>query len=179
MFPHRRGCRWLSSGIIDNPYHNSPERRSACWRRPRPGRLRICCRSISPAKARIPACAHRQEYELLLEKCSGSKYEAFRDEVFSNMQTVFQDYYDMDYRLFLTKAIGIHADVGTQILIGLYPPKFPPESNGLLQIRFVFKQFQLFRHFDCKIHIAVCSRSSDPVGSHHIFFTGERRFDPL
>lgn len=124
-------------------------------------------------------CAHRQEYELLLEKCSGSKYEAFRDEVFSNMQTVFQDYYDMDYRLFLTKAIGIHADVGTQILIGLYPPKFPPESNGLLQIRFVFKQFQLFRHFDCKIHIAVCSRSSDPVGSHHIFFTGERRFDPL
>ena len=124
-------------------------------------------------------CAHRQEYELLLEKCSGSKYEAFRDEVFSNMQTVFQDYYDMDYRLFLTKAIGIHADVGTQSLIGLYPLKFPPESNGLLQIRFVFKQFQLFRHFDCKIHIAVCSRSSDPVGSHHIFFTGERRFDPL
>lgn len=124
-------------------------------------------------------CAHRQECELVLEKCSGSKYEAFRDEVFSNMQTVFQDYYDMDYRLFLTKAIGIYADVVTQILIGLYPPKFPPESDGLLQIRFVFKQFQLFRHFDCKIHIAVCSRSSNPVGSHHILFTGERRFDPL
>ena len=37
----------------------------------------------------------------------------------------------------------------------------------------------LFRHFDCKIHIPVCSRSGNPVGSHHIFFTGERRFDPL
>ena len=37
-------------------------------------------------------CAHRQEYELLLEKCSGSKYEAFRNEVFSNMQTAFQGY---------------------------------------------------------------------------------------
>jgi len=124
-------------------------------------------------------CAHRQECELVLEKCSGSKYEAFRDEVFSNMQTVFQDYYDMDYRLFLTKAIGIHADVGTQSLIGLYPLKFPPKSDGLLQIRFIFEQFHLFCHFDCKIHIAVCSRSGDPVGSHHIFFTGERRFDPL
>ncbi len=124
-------------------------------------------------------CAHRQECELVLEKCSGSKYEVFRDEVFSNMQTVFQDYYDMDYRLFLTKAIGIHADVGTQSLIGLYPLKFPPKSDGLLQIRFIFEQFHLFCHFDCKIHIAVCSRSGDPVGSHHIFFTGERRFDPL
>jgi hypothetical protein len=37
-------------------------------------------------------CAHRQECELVLEKCSGSKYEAFRDEVFSNMQTAFQGY---------------------------------------------------------------------------------------
>ena len=91
----------------------------------------------------------------------------------------FRAIYDMDYRLFLTKTIGIHADLGTQILIGLYPPKFPPESDGLLQIRFIFEQFHLFCHFDCKIHIAVCSRSGDPVGSHHIFFTGERRFDPL
>lgn len=96
------------------------------------------------------------------------------NEVFSNMQTIFQGYYNMDYRLFLTKAIGIHADAGTQSLIGLYPLKFPPKSDGLLQIRFIFEQFHLFRHFDCKIHITVCSRSDDPVGSHHIFFTGER-----
>ena len=29
-------------------------------------------------------CAHRQECELVLEKCSGSKYESFRDVVFHN-----------------------------------------------------------------------------------------------
>ena len=100
-------------------------------------------------------CAHRQECELVLEKCSGSKYEAFRDEVFSNMVTAFQGYYekqlgftpdtellrilaamrfhgflelikgdyDMDYRLFLTKAIGIHADAGTQSLIAFLKSK--------------------------------------------------------
>ena len=61
----------------------------------------------------------------------------------------------------------------------LYPPKFPPESDGLLQIRFIFEQFHLFRHFDCKIHIPVCSRSGNPVGSYHILFSGMRRFDPL
>lgn len=33
-------------------------------------------------------CAHRQECELVLEKCSGSKYESFRDVVFNNMFTV-------------------------------------------------------------------------------------------
>ena len=102
-------------------------------------------------------CAHRQECELVLEKCSGSKYEAFRDEVFSNMQTAFQGYYDMDYRLFLTKAIGIHADAETQSLIGLYPPKFPPKSNRFPQICFILKKFHLLRHFNCKIHISVCS----------------------
>lgn len=100
-------------------------------------------------------CAHRQECELVLEKCSGSKYEAFRDEVFSNMVTAFQGYYEkqlgfipdtellrilatmrfhgflelikgdynMDYRLFLTKAIGIHADAGTQSLIAFLKSK--------------------------------------------------------
>ncbi len=100
-------------------------------------------------------CAHRQECELVLEKCAGSKYEAFRDEVFSNMVTAFQGYYekqlgftpdtellrilatmrfhgflelikgdyDMDYRLFLTKAIGIHADAGTQSLIAFLKSK--------------------------------------------------------
>lgn len=94
-------------------------------------------------------CAHRQECELVLEKCSGSKYESFRDVVFHNMFTAFQSYYekqlgyvpdkellriltsmrlhgflelikgdyDMEHRLFLTKAIGIHADAGTQGLI--------------------------------------------------------------
>lgn len=94
-------------------------------------------------------CAHRQECELLLEKCEGSRYESFREEVFSNMLASFRAYYekhlgyapdsellrilammrfqgfielikgdyDMDRRLFLTKAIGIHADAGTTQLI--------------------------------------------------------------
>ena len=97
-------------------------------------------------------CAHRQECELVLEKCSGSKYESFRDVVFNNMFTAFQGYYekqlgyvpdkellriltsmrlhgflelikgdyDMEHRLFLTKAIGIHADAGTQGLIAYF-----------------------------------------------------------
>ena len=97
-------------------------------------------------------CAHRQECELVLEKCSGSKYESFRDVVFHNMFTAFQSYYekqlgyvpdkellriltsmrlhgflelikgdyDMEHRLFLTKAIGIHADAGTQGLIAYF-----------------------------------------------------------
>ena len=39
-------------------------------------------------------CAHRQECELVLEKCSGSKYESFRDVVFHNMFTAFQSYYE-------------------------------------------------------------------------------------
>lgn len=97
-------------------------------------------------------CAHRQECELVLEKCSGSKYESFRDVVFHNMFTAFQSYYekqlgyvpdkellriltsmrlhgflelikgdyDMEHRLFLTKAIGIHADAETQGLIAYF-----------------------------------------------------------
>ena len=100
-------------------------------------------------------CAHRQECELVLEKCSGSKYESFRDVVFNNMFTAFQGYYekqlgyvpdkellriltsmrlhgflelikgdyDMEHRLFLTKAIGIHADAGTQSLITYFKSK--------------------------------------------------------
>ena len=100
-------------------------------------------------------CAHRQECELVLEKCSGSKYESFRDVVFHNMFTAFQSYYekqlgyvpdkellriltsmrlhgflelikgdyDMEHRLFLTKAIGIHADAGTQSLITYFKSK--------------------------------------------------------
>jgi len=100
-------------------------------------------------------CAHKQECELVLEKCSGSKYEAFRDVVFHNMFTAFQSYYekqlgyvpdkellrilasmrlhgflelikgdyDMEHRLFLTKAIGIHADAGTQSLITYFKSK--------------------------------------------------------
>lgn len=94
-------------------------------------------------------CAHREECELLLEKCGGSRYEAFREEIFNNMLFAFKSYYEkylgfepdaelmrimttmrlqgyielikgdyaMKHRLFLTKAVGIHADSGTRSLI--------------------------------------------------------------
>ena len=39
-------------------------------------------------------CSHRQECELLLEKCAGSKYEAFREQLLANMQDAFGCYYE-------------------------------------------------------------------------------------